>query len=172
MPAETPASYRDSPPLAHTGGFGEPTCGACHAESPVNSGEGVLEIGGFPGRYEADSSYQIVVSMVQPDMVMAGFELAIRDAQGKKFGDLAATSSGVLVSTSDAGVQYAHHSLQGTTLTYPDTARWSLMWTAPLDPAGPAVLNVAVNAANGDNSEFGDAVYSAERTAGLVVQPE
>ena len=161
------ASYRDRPPLAHTGGFGEPTCAACHAGTEVNGGGGTMEIRGLPKHYRGDSTYTIVVTIVQTDMIYAGFELSLRDSLGKRLGELKASNPAVLISSSEAGVQYAYHSRLGTTHLYPDTAQWVVTWTAPDNPTAAAVLNVAINAANGDNSEFGDAVYAAER----VVRP-
>jgi len=158
-------SYRDRPPLAHTGGFGEPTCAACHAGTALNGGGGTVEIRGLPKHYRGDSSYTIVVTIVQTEMIYAGFELSLRDSLGKRLGKLSTSNPAVLVSSSEAGVQYAYHSRLGTTHLYPDTARWAVTWTAPDDPSGPAVLNVAINAANGDNSEFGDAIYVVERVA-------
>ena len=158
-----PTPYRDGPPLAHTGGFGEPTCSACHGGRDVNTGSGTVGIDGFPSSYRTDSTYTIVVSIVQADMVLSGFELAIRDSLGNGLGTLGTMNPAVVVSTSEAGVEYAHHSRQGSTHAYPDSARWSLRWTAPGYAAGPAVLNLALNAANGDNSEFGDDIYVSEQ---------
>src|SRR5690606_36334131 len=83
-----PTPYRDGPPLAHTGGFGEPTCSACHGGRDVNTGSGTVGIDGFPSSYRTDSTYTIVVSIVQADMVLSGFELAIRDSLGNGLGTL------------------------------------------------------------------------------------
>jgi hypothetical protein len=39
-------------------------------------------------------------------------------------------------------------------------ARWRLSWTAPTPDAGRVVLDVAANAADGDESQMGDRVYT------------
>ena len=36
--------YAEHPPLGHTGGFGEPTCHACHFGGEVNGGDGTLAV--------------------------------------------------------------------------------------------------------------------------------
>ena len=39
-------------------------------------------------------------------------------------------------------------------------AVWVLDWQAPSKKAGAVKINVAANAANGDDSEFGDLIYA------------
>ncbi len=56
-------------------------------------------------------------------------------------------------------VTFAHHSEQGLTLTAPGHASWHFIWKAPLEAVGPVVFNAAVNGANYDDSEFGDAAF-------------
>ena len=50
----------DGPPIAHTGGFGEPTCRVCHQGQPLNAAGGTLRVEGLPGRYEAGRTYELV----------------------------------------------------------------------------------------------------------------
>jgi hypothetical protein len=99
-------------------------------------------------------------------MRRAGFQLAIRFAEGEAAGEQAGTLAAagdratVTVSPADSrpGVAYAHHTRAGTSLVSPDSAVWRLEWVAP--PHGGAVLvHVAANAANDDASEFGDRIH-------------
>lgn len=81
----------------------------------------------------------------------------------------------------DSTVLYARHTGEGSRTTAADTATWRLAWTAPGRRPGPsdrdgqgaapasagpaggcssAVLHAAANAANGDDSEFGDRVLT------------
>jgi hypothetical protein len=41
-----------------------------------------------------------------------------------------------------------------------DTARWTVVWTAPAT-GGAVTFNAAANAANEDDSQLGDYIYTA-----------
>ena len=75
-------AMRDIPPLAHTGGFGEPTCVACHMDGDLNDAAGSLTIEGVPARYEPGRRYRLTITVRHPDLRLAGFELASRYASG------------------------------------------------------------------------------------------
>jgi hypothetical protein len=156
--------YKDGPPPAHTGGFGEPTCRQCHADAELNDAGGSLVVAGAPGTYEPGRSYDLTVTLRRAGMLRAGFQLAVRFAEG----DRAGTQAGTLAPADQcakvlrdtlSGVLYAEHTLAGTAVTG-DSARWVLRWTAPGTSGHPIVLHVAANAANDDDSPFGDFVYA------------
>jgi hypothetical protein len=145
-----------------TGGFGEGTCQECHFEADVNSAPGRLRLEGVPEQYEAGASYPLTVTLVHPGAKLFGFELAARFAgDGSQAGTLVVAPGAAqrAAVTDDRGISYAHHLRAGTAPLAPDTARWQLVWTAPL--AGSAVNFHAVgNAANDDDSPLGDFVYA------------
>jgi hypothetical protein len=96
-------------------------------------------------------------------MMVGGFQLTARfEDGGGQAGTLSVTHGDrdrVKVST-DRGIQYAYHQRPGTALTGRNVVRWTLRWTAP--PGGGSVLfHVAGNAANEDDSQFGDFIYTA-----------
>jgi hypothetical protein len=157
-------TYPESPPVAHTGGFGEPTCHACHFDYDPDMPDGVLTIEGLPEVFDAGQTYRLMVVLTRTGMGIAGFELAARFAEGEHAG----TQAGVFEPTDDRteitpggkpAVSYVHHTRAGTALAAPDTARWSLRWTAPA--TGNVIFHVAANAANDDASPFSDHVYTA-----------
>lgn len=172
-----PAAVRSNamaPPPAHTGGFGEPTCRECHFEGEANAPGGSLEIAGLPAAYEPGASYEVAVVLRRPDMERAGFQLAARfasgPAAGRQAGDLQPLDgrAEVVRHRRPAGpeaVQYARHTPAGTALTKDaEEAVWPLLWTAPPTPAGgvaEVAFHAAANAANYDDSEFGDLIYTA-----------
>src|SRR2546426_4300103 len=82
------ANY-DGPPVAHTGGFGEPTCRACHQGEPLNEPGGSLRIEGLPQRYEPGRAYMLTVVLRRSGMGRAGFELSTRVADGQEAGSQA-----------------------------------------------------------------------------------
>lgn len=154
-------SYDRQPPLAHTGGFGEPTCHACHFGRPVNGGSGKLLVKGVPETVAADTAYRLTVTLVD-SMQKGGFMLSIRGPDGRQAGRLGPVDSARVTVRSpvSSSVQYAHHTLAGTQLTATNRVSWSVRWTAPAVVEDSVLVHVAANAANDDASEFGDDVYA------------
>ncbi len=160
---------RDQPPLAHTGGFGEPTCIACHFDGALNDSAGSLVIDGVPARYEAGRRYLLTITVRHPELKLAGFELASRYAtgpdSGKGAGTLVATDDRAVSTVDDAtNIQYAHHLRSGTTPLPGGVGRWIIEWVAPTAGSGPVVIHVAGNAANGDDSPLGDWIFARSAT--------
>lgn len=154
----TAAWHAEGPPAGHTGGFGEPTCQACHAEYALNPAGATLALEGWPERYEAGRDYVLTVALHSRDMERAGFQLAIRDEEGRQAGRLAGVDARVAV-TDSAGIAYAQHTAAGSSVEGGQTQYWTLSWTAPLH-GRPLMAHVAANSANGDDSPFGDLIYA------------
>lgn len=164
------AAYPADPPPAHTGGFGEPTCHACHFEAPPNPPGGTLALTGLPETYRPGESYMLMLVLARAGQQAAGFQLAARFATGPHAGAQAGTlrpldERSSLTSAGGQSVQYLHHTEAGTTLQLPDTARWAFEWTAPPAGAVPAggddvIFHLVANAADGDLSPFGDLIYT------------
>ena len=158
--------YSSKPPAAHTGGFGEPTCARCHSDGKVNEARGRLVLTGVPEVYTPGQTYRIKISVRHPEIQRAGFQLAARFAEGRRAGaqagSLHSRGDRTEVTATGAGtpVQYVHHTGGGTGLTSSGAAEWTVEWRAPASAAGPVAFDVAVNVANGDDSEFGDWIYA------------
>jgi hypothetical protein len=160
---------RDRPPLAHTGGFGEPTCIACHFDGELNEASGSLAIEGAPAHYEPGKRYRLTISVRHPELKLAGFELSSRFAtgpdSGRQAGTLHAADDRAGVDADEAThVQYAHHLRSGTTPLSPGVGRWTVEWVAPSAGSGPVAINVAANAANDNDSPFGDYIFARRVT--------
>lgn len=149
------------PPAGHTGGFGEPTCQACHAEYALNEPGGSLAVEGLPGAWEPGRSYALTVVLHSTEMAAAGFQMAVRFEDGTPAGRLVPIGPRTAVVDS-TGVPYAQHAPFGTVPDTPETARWTVEWIAP-GRGGPVRVHAAANSANGDNSPFGDLIYAVER---------
>ena len=152
--------YPENPPVAHTGGFGEPTCHACHFDGDLNDGVADLSLTGIKSSYAVNESYVLNIVLTRADMEEAGFQLAIRDSSGRQAGTLYSADDRVAIDES-GGIQYARHSSEGTTVNKTDTSMWTLNWLAP-DTVKTVYIHLSANAANGDDSEFGDAIYHLE----------
>lgn len=167
--------YAEGPPLAHTGGFGEPTCHVCHFDQPLNAPGGTLTLEGAPATYEPGETYRLTIRTARPGLKRGGFQAAVRFAGGERAGRPAGTLRALdgrvrVVRAAGSGVEYAQHTEAGTRGAAPDTARWTLEWTAPGDPLAPVVFHVAANASNDDASEFGDFIYAREWTRGPAAE--
>ena len=171
-------AYKDGPPPATTGGFGESDCTECHFGRPLNAPGYTLRLLTLPERYEPGKRYTLTL-LLDPEPPVGGFELSVRFADGPKKGMQAGklqpvkglfevilsnpspASDPASQPSTESGtqIQYARHSR-----IHPGIARWAFGWTAP-DPAeGAVVFHVAANAANGDDSPLGDFVYTLEKT--------
>jgi hypothetical protein len=156
--------FKTGPPAGHTGGFGEPTCRACHSDAGLNEPGGVLTITGAPTGYVPGRTYELEVVLRRAGMLRGGFQLAARFADGvaagTQAGDLAPgdARSGVIADTVSR-VRYIEHNLAGTALVG-DAGRWWVSWTAPAKAGEVVVFNAAGNAANDDDSPLGDFIYA------------
>jgi hypothetical protein len=163
--ASAPAVSRgwlDGAPPGHTGGFGEPTCQACHRAPGPEAGEPRLTLL-VPAAYAPGEEVAVQVRVEGAGLRRAGFQLAARwaggEAAGRQAGALAATDDRVAVVASASGILYAGHSAAGTVAR--GAATWRLRWTAPAEASDAVVFHAAANAGNDDDSALGDAVALA-----------
>lgn len=150
--------FVDGPPPGFTGGFGQPTCSQCHFEAAGPDREGSLNVEGIPVAYEPGKSYTLTVRLRRPGMRRGGFQMTLRFADGSQAGTLQATDEGVTV-TSDDGIAYGHHTRSGSVADSAGEIVWVLRWAAPKSSNLPLVVHAAGNAANDDDSAFGDHIY-------------
>jgi len=155
-------AYRDGPPAGFSGGFGEDHCQACHSGDKVNAAPGRLTVSA-PERYSPGKTYAVTITLKRPGMAIGGFQLTARFEEGGAQAGTLALGDGqqdrVKVLT-DRGVQYAYHLRPGSQLTATDVVRWTLRWTAPAGRRA-VLFHAAANAANGDDSQSGDFVYTS-----------
>jgi hypothetical protein len=150
---------------ARTGGFGEMTCHQCHSNHPLNDPTGRLTLAGVPASYTPGQRYLITVTVEQPQLVRAGFQLSARFDSGANAGMFQATDERVEVIPDDAGrITYAQHSPAGADGSEAGQRRWALEWVAP-PVTMPVVFHLAANAANGDGLSRGDFIYTATTTS-------
>lgn len=161
-----------SPPPGHTGGFGESTCQFCHLDYELNEEGGELTLLGLPpDGFEPDSTYRLTLRLVHPELRRAGFQAAARFASGKRRGEQAGTlvpgEGQEVQSPSYTPVSYLNHTRDGVEPTDDGRREWSFQWSVPGDLAASVVFHVAANAADGDESEWGDRIYADS----IVVRP-
>ena len=162
------ASFRARPPLAHTGGFGEPTCTECHFDGPSRPPEALSFGWVTPEHFRPGGVYRLEVAIQDTTARVGGFQLAVRVATGPRAGTqagtLCAVDARVAVVADTTGVQYASHA--GAALA--DSLRWQVEWRAPAEDVGAVVFHGAANSANDDDSPLGDAIIRDRGKFGQV----
>ena len=151
--------FLDGPPTGTTGGFGEPTCAQCHYDVERPDPAGRLEVEGFPEYWQPDTLYVLTVKLHRPDMGRGGFQLAVRFANGGQSGTLIPTDDRTATDVLN-GITYAYQTVLGTELQSPNANTWHLEWRTPPTPTQPVMLHAVGNAANNDDSQFGDHIYT------------
>ena len=161
-------AYDDEPPPAHTGGFGEPTCAACHDGNPINADGGALHLEGIPQSYTPGRSYTIRIALRRDGLQRAGFQVASRFAQGPSTGTQAGTWTvdGDLVQATMANaVVYVEQTKKGNVVKPTGAIDWSVDWQAPAAAQGAVTFHVSANASNRDDSALGDFIYVTSATS-------
>jgi hypothetical protein len=153
------------PELGVTGGFGQQTCNQqlCHSGNALNAPGGSLTINGVPAEYQPGQTYPITVTLARTGQSRWGFELAVRAASdGQQAGNITVTDGLQTERRTQFGIQYIHHTLSGTAPNTPGPKSWTFNWTAPATQVGVIRFNAAGNAANNNNTNLGDFIYTAQ----------
>ena len=161
-------AFSSGPPDGRTNAPGEGNCTACHSTFPLNSGSGMLELAGLPESYMPGETYDLTLTLSDPDAMRWGFELTILEDGGTSTGAIIATDAGTQTSTAGDRV-YLKHRSSGTYPGTPVSGSWVFQWTAPDAGAGNITLYAAGNGANNNGANSGDRIYatffgSAEET--------
>ena len=172
-------AYATGPDATVAGVPGESTCLACHSGG---TGTGSVSVT-FPNgmTYTPGVKQHLVVTVADPSQRRWGFQLTARQSSNSRsqagtftpgsdgFTQLVCTN--VAYTTENWGVcpasmplQYIEHTLGGTRLGQTGSATFVFDWTPPASDVGSIVIYVAGNAANGDNTERGDHIYTQKYT--------
>lgn len=151
-------SQNASGKTGHTGAPGEPTCAACHGST---SGSGGLAIAGDFNtlQYTAGQTYNMTVTITHPNFSKFGFNLVALDSGNTSIGTLTA-GTGSQILTGPMSRSNITHTNAGTASSTTGSKTFSFTWTAPSTYAGKVTFYAAGNAANGNNSDSGDFIYT------------
>lgn len=162
--AEVQKRYPEHLTGAFTGGFAEKTCHSCHFDYDLNWKEGRLRVNGIPDNLKAGSEYEIEIIVEREDLGRAGFQMTSRFKDASQAGNFNPDENNRIMptKTKSDSIQYIQHSSAGTGLNGEGQNSWIVKWQAPKQISDSIVFNIAANAANGDDSEFGDWIYVKE----------
>ena len=175
-PPRPAAGRAEGPEPGFSGGFGEPTCTACHFDAPAEPEAGGLLLEGVPERYAPGEAYTLRLTLRDPGLERAGFQLAVRFADGEEAGRQAGGVAGEgrgaeIVEHGEPPVLYARQTSEGSRPLASHETTWTLRWTAPAAGGGPVIFHAAANAGNDDDSELGDVVHTTSATSTGGVAP-
>jgi hypothetical protein len=153
-----PSNFAGNPPNFQT-------CNVCHADFPLNAGDGSLQLLGVPATFVPGETYTLTVQLQDPGQLRWGFEVVIVDpATSFSVGTIVVTDSvHTFVDFYPPGWWFIKHTCCGV---YPGVfhgpVTWSFDWVAPAGSPSVAFYYVG-NAANGDFTWNGDYIYSGSR---------
>lgn len=148
-----------------TGGFGEETCHSCHFDNDVNAKQGTLTVKGIDANVAKEGDELLIQVMVErEDLGRAGFQLTARFEDGSQAGQFHIQGNERLVETRSApdSLQYIQHSKEGSNPNHADKNSWDITWSPPESSSKQIIFHITANAANGDQSEFGDYIFTKE----------
>jgi len=154
-------AFSAGPPPRESGAPGDGLCTQCHVGT-ANSGPGNVQVN-FPGgmTYTPGAPQQWTVTVNDSGQRVFGFQLTVRlasDLQNGQAGDLSPVDGSTQVVRDNIGVQFIEHTQAGSSNTF------RIAWTPPSTDVGPVQVYIAGNAANGDGTERGDRIYTANYT--------
>ncbi len=148
----------------------ESVCSECHSGAGLNRGPGSVDFSVQP--YTPGQAQMITVTVSDPNQMRWGFQLTARPASNftAQAGSFrAADGNAQVICDNDtpapcpAGMlQFATHTLNGTRRGTRNGASFTVEWTAPSSDIGEIVFAAAGNAANGNDQESGDNIYTKQ----------
>jgi len=159
LAATHPPFSLTGPLPAHTGGFGEPTCHACHFDYPLNEPGAAIYLDSLPEVFEPQREYRLRLRVQHAELKRGGFQLSARFEDGSPAGSLVIPDTTLLRIQRAKSIDYLSHTMKGTDELVSDMAIWRFSWVAP-GTNRRVVFNVAVNVADKDASQFGDRIFT------------
>lgn len=150
------AGYTDAP-----GDLGN--CTACHDTfHDPNVGPGSVNLSGVPSVYTPGQQYTLTVTVQQNNRHRFGFQLTAIDQNWNRAGTLApvGSDSQINLDTGFGGRQYIEHTEIGTLANGSSSRTWAIRWAAPSADVGTVTFWFAGNAADDDDTNQGDYIYT------------
>ena len=173
-----------APPRRSGGNFpGEQSCGTseCHNVTPNEGfpGSVSISINGIPVtayQYLPGETVPVIVTVSDPDQIRAGFQITARTSDGcAAAGSFATVPSDMNVLAQQDTATHApcpESTVEAFTHFFPKelnaSASFELNWTAPMSDIGGIIFAAAGNAANGNNLNTGDRIYTTQTTVPAI----
>jgi hypothetical protein len=128
-------------------------CGSCHLGSPDPTDSPAVAIEGLPEHVTPEKTYTLQIVLSDPALQIGGFLLAVT-VEAAPAGTLASADA-----TTEIQGSRARSTRAGALPPAPGAMRWTLVWTAPPEVAGPIRFELWANAGNDDLSPLGDRLH-------------
>lgn len=162
---QTTSANSPVPPLGFSGGPGDQNCTACHNSFPLNSGKGSLILSGIPFEFQPGETYNLTLTIQDPDAQRWGFEVVAVNDKGQNVGKLSITQDTFTELRSNNGRDYIVPTIAGNFTGQKETASWQFNWIAPTQ--GSVVFYFAAVAGDLDATPRGDRVYTSSMSSRL-----
>jgi hypothetical protein len=157
-----------------TGSPSESACNAsgCHVGTALNSGPGSVTISSSnltDWMYVPGQSYSISVTVAETGRSLFGLGFEALKSNGDNAGTLVA-GTGTTIKTKVVGGFSRKNIVQQTDAGATSNSHtFTFTWNAPATDVGNITFYVAGNAANNDNDEAGDHIYTSSQVVGTFV---
>jgi hypothetical protein len=157
------------PPTGHTGSTAGINCTTgCHSGNPLNNAGGSVVINGLPSSYTPGTAYtfSVVITHNTADRIRWGFSVNAVGTNNNNVGTFSTTATNAAVNGTELSHFNAPFAPIGNTFTFSN-----LKWTAPVTPTAQeqsVTFYVAGNAANGNDDNSGDFIYTATKNITLT----
>lgn len=155
-------SNSSSPPAGNSSAPGQSSCGgsSCHSTATNTGGGNVsISLGDGLSEYMPGQTYDMTVTINDPDAMRYGFEMVAFDLTNSSIGQFGLSGDAFVDVRDIGGINYVNHKF--VTIGNPNTFEFT--WTAPAALAGNVSFYVAANAADGSGNA-GDKIYTASLT--------
>jgi uncharacterized protein (TIGR03437 family) len=169
-------AYAGGPDPRHTGAPGDQTCAqaGCHIGTAVNGGPGSVAIE-FPSglTYTPGTRQRWTIRVTDAQQRTFGFQATARlesNLSGGQAGAFQNTGTATAVLCDDGSVRPAAGCRDNFKVEFIQhsnslaSGTWTVEWDPPATNVGPVRVYIAGNAANGNNTNSGDRIYTANYT--------
>jgi hypothetical protein len=157
------------PPIGHTGFTTGVNCSACHGGNPLNASGGSVVINGLPSNYTPGTQYPFSVTITHGAANRLRWGFSIK-AVGTNNNDVGTFSTVAPSSAAINGTELSHNIAPSTAASSSFTFS-NLRWMAPASPGAQEqtiTFYVAGNAADANDDNSGDFIYTATRSITLT----
>ncbi|MEM9172697.1 MAG: choice-of-anchor V domain-containing protein [Pseudomonadota bacterium] len=164
IPTKTIA-YPEGAPWGAADPTSDEHCASCHWEQDAVMASERVQVTGWPDHYAAGRRYAITVRLIEIDGAISGFQALLNSTD--------ATSGRLMLPASPPPAMTPLEispTGRGVRSISPQPLKdliWSFDWQAPEQPNQCISLNVAISAANGDESPFGDVIHYRQLTSSI-----
>jgi hypothetical protein len=157
-----------------TGSPSESTCNqsSCHVGTAVNAGSGSVTITSSnltDWMYVPGQSYSISVTVAETGRSLFGLGFEALKSNGDNAGTLVAGTGTTLKNKTIGGFSRKNIVQQTDAGATSNSHTFTFTWNAPATDVGNITFYVAGNAANNDNDEAGDHIYTSSQVVGTFV---